>query len=68
MQWNPAIWISESRQFLSEVRSEFKKVTWPSRKEAMAGTTGVLIVVAIVTVVLGIVDFALGQIIQLVVP
>jgi preprotein translocase subunit SecE len=68
MQWNPAIWISESRQFLSEVRSEFKKVTWPSRKEAIAGTTGVLIVVAIVTVVLAVVDFALGQLVRLVVP
>jgi len=68
MQWNPAIWISESRQFLTEVRSEFKKVTWPSRKEAMAGTVGVVVVVAVITVVLGVVDFALGQLVQLVVP
>jgi preprotein translocase subunit SecE len=68
MQWNPAIWIDQSRQFLLEVRSEFKKVTWPTRKEAVAGTIGVLVVVAIITSVLSVIDFVLGQAIQLVVP
>jgi preprotein translocase subunit SecE len=68
MQWNPAIWIDQSRQFMLEVRSEFKKVTWPTRKEAVAGTIGVLVVVAIITSVLSVIDFVLGQAIQLVVP
>jgi preprotein translocase subunit SecE len=68
MQWNPAIWIDESRQFLIEVRSEFKKVTWPTRKETMAGTIGVLVVVAILAIVLSVVDLVLSQTIQLVVP
>ena len=36
MQWNPVEWISDSRQFILEVRSEFRKVTWPSQKEALA--------------------------------
>ena len=64
MQWNPAIWFSESRQFLMEVRSEFRKVTWPTQKEATAGTIGVVVVVAIITLVLSLVDLVLGQAIQ----
>ena len=68
MEWNPAVWYSESRQFLLEVRSEFRKVTWPTQKEAMAGTIGVLIVVAILTAALGLVDFGLSQLIRLILP
>ena len=67
MQWNPAIWFTESRQFLTEVRSEFRKVTWPTQKEATAGTIGVVVVVAIITLVLSLVDVILGQAIQWVV-
>ena len=68
MEWNPAVWYSESRQFVLEVRSEFRKVTWPTQKEAMAGTIGVLIVVAVLTAALGLVDLGLGQLIQLILP
>jgi preprotein translocase subunit SecE len=67
MQWNPAIWFEDARQFLGEVRSEFKKVTFPTQKEAVAGTIGVLVIVAIITVALGLFDFGLGQAIKLVV-
>jgi preprotein translocase subunit SecE len=68
MNANPASWYSESRQFLMEVRSEFRKVTWPSQKEAVAGTIGVLVVVAVLTSGLSLVDFGLGQLIRLVLP
>ena len=68
MEWNPAVWVSDSRQFLLEVRSEFRKVTWPSQKEATAGTIGVVVVCTIVTLVLSGVDLALGQIIQWILP
>jgi preprotein translocase subunit SecE len=68
MQWNPTVWVDDSRQFLLEVRSEFKKVTWPTRQEATAGTIGVLVVVAIITGVLSVIDLVLGQLVQLVVP
>ena len=53
-------WFQDARQFLMEVRSEFRKVTFPTQKEAVAGTIGVVVIVAIVTVALGGVDFALG--------
>jgi preprotein translocase subunit SecE len=68
MNWNPAIWYSESKQFLMEVRAEYRKVTWPSQKEAVAGTIGVLVLVTIMTLVLSGVDLLLGQTIQLILP
>ena len=68
MQWNPAVWMSESRQFLLEVRSEYRKVTWPTQKEAVGGTIGVVVIVVIITSVLSIVDLVLGQLIQLAIP
>ena len=68
MQWNPTVWVSDSRQFLLEVRSEYRKVTWPSQKEATAGTIGVVVVCGIVTLVLAGVDMALSQIIQWILP
>jgi preprotein translocase subunit SecE len=66
MQWNPAIWISDGRQFATEVRTEFKKITWPSQKEAIGGTIGVVVIVVIVTLALSLVDAVLGKIVQLV--
>ena len=68
MQWNPVTWLSESRQFLTEVRSEFRKVTWPTQKEATAGTIGVVVVVTLITTVLSLVDMLLGQAVQWIVP
>ena len=68
MQWNPAVWVSDTRQFLIEVRTEFRKVTWPTQKEAMAGTIGVLVVVALITAALSLVDLVLGQVMRFVVP
>ena len=66
MQWNPAIWISDGRQFATEVRTEFKKITWPSQKEAIGGTIGFVVIVTIVTLALSLVDAVLGQVVQLV--
>ena len=68
MQLNPVVLYSESRQFLLEVRSEFRKVTWPSQKEAVAGTIGVLVVVSVLTLGLSIVDFGLGFLISKIIP
>ena len=67
MQWNPTVWVEDARQFLGEVRSEFRKVTFPTQKEAMAGTIGVIVIVAIITLSLGLVDLGLGQVMKLVV-
>jgi preprotein translocase subunit SecE len=68
MQWNPAVWVSDTKQYLVEVRTEFRKVTWPTQKEAVAGTIGVLVVVALITAALSLVDLVLGQVMRFVVP
>ena len=68
MQWSPAVWVSDARTFLLEVRTEFRKITWPTRQEATAGTIGVLVVVALITAALSLVDLVLGQVMRFVVP
>jgi preprotein translocase subunit SecE len=64
MDMNPASWVKDSRQYLTEVQAEYKKITWPPQKEAIAGTIGVVTIVVIVTTVLAIVDFILSRIMQ----
>ncbi len=65
---NPGEWVRDGKQFLTEVRTEFNKVTWPAQKEYVGGTIGVVVVVAIVTLVLGTADFLLGRIVQAILP
>ena len=57
---------AQVRQFLSEAKGELKKVTWPTRKQAVASTAVVIVVVLIVSVFLSIVDFGLTKIIRMV--
>ena len=64
---NPLVWISDARQYLAEVQVEWKKITWPPQNEALTGTVSVVVVVAIVTTVLSIVDYGLSVIMQAVV-
>ena len=55
--------VSKAIQFLSEVKGEVKKVTWPSKKEAMGGTAVVLVVVFLMALFLGLVDVLLSKIV-----
>ena len=56
--------IGKAKNFLSDVKVEVKKVTWPSRKDAMGGTMVVVVVVVIMSVFLGTVDTLLSKIIE----
>jgi len=56
--------ITKAISFLAEVKAEVKKVTWPSRKEAMGGTAVVVVVVLLMALFLGIVDAILSKIVQ----
>ncbi len=51
-------------QFFKDARTELKKVKWPTKKELMASTTMVIILVLIVALYLGIVDIGLMNIIN----
>jgi preprotein translocase subunit SecE len=52
--------IAQGRTFLSEVVAELRKVYWPPRNETVAFTAVVLVVVAFVSVYLGLVDYVLS--------
>ena len=56
--------IDNIKGYFIEVFLETKRVTWPSKKDAMKGTYIVLITVVIAAIFLGIVDVALAKIIQ----
>ncbi len=53
-----------AKQFLREVKTELKKVTWPSRKDTLSGTLVVLVTVFIIAIFLGIVDSGLSNLIK----
>ncbi len=55
---------TKTKQFVLEVISELKKVTWPNRKETLGATGVVLILVIIVSIYLGLVDYALSHLVR----
>jgi preprotein translocase subunit SecE len=59
LERNPATRIAELREYLVEVRAEFRKITWPSQREYVGGTVGVVVIVAFLTTVLGLMDAGL---------
>ena len=56
--------ISISIQFLRDARAELKKVKWPTKKELMAATVMVIILVLIVAIYLGAIDFGLIKLLE----
>ncbi|MEW6327293.1 MAG: preprotein translocase subunit SecE [Thermodesulfobacteriota bacterium] len=57
--------LEKAGQFLREVKVEFKKVAWPSRKEAMGTTFVVIVLVLIIALFLGLIDMALAKLIRI---
>ena len=56
--------ITRALEFLTEVKAEVNKVTWPSRREALGGTAVVVVVVLLMATFLGIIDAILSKIVQ----
>jgi preprotein translocase subunit SecE len=52
------------KAYFRDVYLEGKRITWPSRKDALKGTYIVLITVFVASVFLGIVDVGLAKVIQ----
>jgi len=65
---SPSGWVEATRQYFLDVRTELRKVTWPSRQEAVGGTIGVLVIVGVITLVLGVVDVVLAKFVEAVLP
>jgi preprotein translocase subunit SecE len=58
--------IQNVTQFLKDAKVELKKVTWPTPKQTMASTAVVIIIVFIVSIYLGLVDFVLAKLVKFV--
>jgi preprotein translocase subunit SecE len=56
--------INKTVQFVSEARQELKKVVWPARQQAISSTWVVIVVVFLIAIFLGLVDFALSRIVR----
>jgi preprotein translocase subunit SecE len=54
-------WWGRSRRFLSEVRNEMGRVTWPSQKEVVATTVVVILTSIFFGVYLWLVDLGLDR-------
>jgi len=65
MEFNLRSKFESAKQFLREVRTELKKVTWPSRKDTLSGTAVVLVTVFIIAFFLGLVDSGLSNLIKM---
>jgi len=53
---------SKAGKYLSEVRTELKKTTWPTRQELIAQTQVVMGLLVVVGVYIAAWDFILGQV------
>ena len=53
-------------KFLREVISEVKKVTWPGKKELIGSTIVVMVLVLFIAIYIGLVDFVISRIINVV--
>lgn len=56
--------VPRSIEFVKEAWQELKKVHWPTRKETQSATVVVLVAVVVVSIYLGLVDFALSYAMQ----
>jgi len=66
MTENSKSWIARLRQYVAEVHAEFNKITWPPQAETLNGTVSVMVIVSLVATFLGIVDFGLSRVMQMV--
>ena len=60
--------ISQFKDFFDESKVEMKKVTYPDRKQTLATLGSVLFLVTLIAVFLGLVDVALGRIVEMILP
>ncbi len=56
----------KATEFLTNVKLELKKVTWPSKKDTYGSTVIVIALVLVCAVYFGVVDIILSRLIRLV--
>lgn len=60
--------IQGSREYLEDVKGELKKVTWPTRKETLTTGLAVVVLVVVISIYLGVIDFGLSRLVRLILP
>lgn len=58
--------VTKFREYLNDVVSEIKKVSWPGRKETWAATIVVIIAVIIASIILGFFDWVSSSLLKLI--
>ncbi|PLX86817.1 MAG: preprotein translocase subunit SecE [Desulfuromonas sp.] len=58
--------IGNTSKFLTDVKVELKKVTWPTRKDTYASTLVVIVLVLVSAAFLGGVDVILSRLVRLI--
>jgi preprotein translocase subunit SecE len=56
-------WIGRARQFVTEVRAELSRVTWPTRREVWATTLVVIVISLVIGIYLYLVDLSLSALV-----
>lgn len=56
--------VADMRKFMTEVKVEAKKVTWPDRKETLQATIIVFVMVVFIALFLWLVDWGLGALVK----
>lgn len=56
--------LTKTRNFLGDVKTELGKVTWPERKETIATTWVVVVIVLIMSAYLGVCDYILSGLVR----
>ncbi|GFE59243.1 preprotein translocase subunit SecE [Geobacter sp. AOG1] len=56
--------LAKTKNFLEEVKVELGKVTWPTRKETVATTWVVVVIIVIISLYLGACDVVLAKLMR----
>ena len=58
--------LAKTKDFIEEVKAELGKVTWPTRKETVATTWVVVIIIVLISLYLGACDVVLAKLMRLI--
>jgi len=59
--------MAKVKQFLEEVKTELKKVSWSSKEDLIASTVVVLASVAFLAIFIGIVDLVVSRLVNIII-
>lgn len=58
--------LAKAKDFFEEVKLELGKVTWPARKETIATTWVVVVIIVLISLYLGACDVVLAKLMRLI--